>query len=133
MALFALLSVSSNVQTVGAQEANFMPYGSIGQEDESYVYHDGYFWVNTGANLGVGNGQFMKITDLDSDYTIDQALERFPQIYEDIEEFIVQPSLYSNTVFMFEIDSDNMFQLTHIYTDDESGLSQEVSLLENSK
>ena len=132
LAVFGLLTAAlSSIQTVGAQETNFMPYGSIGQEDESAVYHDGHFWVNTGANLGIGNGQFMKITDLDNDYTIDQAIERFG-IYEDTESFIVQPSLYSNTVFLFEIDNNGFFQLVDIYTDNETGFYKFVMQNENS-
>ena len=81
--------------------------------------------------MGIGNGQFMKITDLDNDYTIDQAIERFG-IYEDTESFIVQPSLYSNTVFLFEIDNNGFFQLVDIYTDNETGFYQFVMQNENS-
>ena len=49
-----------------------------------YFKHDGFYYVN--AVPSQGNGLFMKITDLDNDYSIDQAIERFG-IDEDVEEF----------------------------------------------
>lgn len=127
-AIVCLITIAS-IGHVNAQEANFMPYGSIGQEDQSYVFYDGHFWVNTQANLGIGNGQFMKIVDLDKDYTIDQAIERFG-IYEDTTSFIVQPSLYSNTVFLFELEG-NFFEIKAIYEDSETGYYQFVMQKEN--
>ena len=122
IAMVAVVSILSGLSTVQA-EKNFMPYGSIGQEDQIYVKHDGYYWVNIVPSQG--NGMFMKITDLDSDYSINQAIDRFG-INEDSTSFIVQPSVYSNTVFMFELDDNLQFQLVDIYEDNETGFYQAV-------
>ena len=88
LALIALSSVAS-VQTVGAYE-NFIPYGQVGQEDETHFYHDGVLYIN--AVPSKGNGLFIAESDIDQDYSIDQAIERFG-IYEDQGTFSVQSSI----------------------------------------
>ena len=85
----------------------------MAQEDQIYFKHDGFYYVN--AVPSQGNGLFMKITDLDNDYSIDQAIERFG-IDEDVEEFEVQPSLYSKTTFLFQLDSDLQFQMNGVFS-----------------
>jgi hypothetical protein len=127
-ALFALLSAT--VQTVGAHSPNTLPYGEIGQEDESYFYHHGVLYIN--AVPSQGNGLFIAQTDIDEDYSIDQAIERFG-IYEDTTDFNVKPSQYSNVIVYYSLDEDLQFQITAIAEDTESGLTQEVQQLENSQ
>jgi hypothetical protein len=91
----------------------FKPYGSIAQEDQIAVQDkDGYYWVNIVPSQG--NGMFMKITDLDDDYSIDQAIDRFG-IDEDIQEFEVQPSLYSDATFLYQLDDDLQFQMVAVF------------------
>ncbi len=94
--------------TVQAHTPNFMPYGEIAQEDEPFYGHDGALYLNVVPNPG--NGMFMKLTDIDTDYSIDQAIERF-HIDEDTTHFNVQPSLYSETELVYQLDDDLQFQL----------------------
>lgn len=94
--------------TVQAQTDAFMPYGSIGQEDQPLVYHDGYYYLNIVPSQG--NGLFMKLTDIDSDYSIDAAIQRF-HIDEDVTSFNVQPSMFSETELVYQLDDDLQFQL----------------------
>ena len=98
--------LSSSVNSVFAS-SNFMSYGSIANEDELFTIHDGSIYVNIVHN---GNGQFMKVTDIDTNYSIDQAIERF-NIHEDTTSFVVEPSIYSETGLVFELDNDLQFQL----------------------
>lgn len=128
IASFALSNIG--LSTASAHTPNFLPYGEVGQEDELYFYHDGVLYIN--AVPSKGNGLFIAESDIDKDYSIDQAIERF-HINEDTTSFNVKPSIYSNVTVMYELDSDLQFQITHIYEDSESGLSQEVQELENSQ
>src|SRR5690606_19834830 len=89
-----------NVAVYGAE---FAQYGSIGQEDELFTYHNGEYWVN--IVLEKGNGQFMS-TGLEGSYSIDEAIKEFG-IYEDTESFIIEPEYngkFSNVLFLYEID-----------------------------
>lgn len=122
ISVLALVALSS-VATMALAYKNTIPYGVIGQEDELSFYHDGILYIN--AVPSQGNGLFIAEPDIDQDYSIDQAISRF-HIDEDITAFNVKPSLYSNVTIMYELDNDLQFQLTHIYNDDESGMSQEV-------
>jgi|SRR5688500_10158762 len=106
--MVAILTSIGSVTDIAAQETNFMPYGSIAQEDQLYTIYEGQIWLN--VVLGQGNGQFMKITDIDQDYSIDQAIDRFG-IDEDISSFLVEPSQYSNVALVFELDDNLQFQL----------------------
>lgn len=117
------------VSTVFAHTTpNFMPYGEMGQEDELYYYHDGVLYIN--AVLSQGNGMFIAEPDIDDDYSIDQAIERFG-INEDVQVFNVKPSIYSDVTIMYELDDDLQFQMTYIYQDSESGITNEVQQMEN--
>lgn len=109
IAMVAAISILSGLNTVNAHTPNTLPYGEVGQEDELYFQHHGSIYIN--AVPSQGNGLFMEITDIDTDYTVDQAIERFG-IMEDTNSFLVQPSLYSevNLVFMFNDEKLN-FQL----------------------
>lgn len=106
--IIVVLAAINGLSTVQAQTDAFMPYGSIGQEDQPLVYHDGYYYLNIVPSQG--NGMFMKLTDIDSDYSIDQAIERFG-IQEDTTHFNVQPSMFSETELVYQLDDDLQFQL----------------------
>ncbi len=47
-------------------------------------------------------------------YPIDEAIDRFG-IDEDVSSFTVQPSVYSDATFLYELDDDLQFQLVSIY------------------
>lgn len=118
------------------QAAEFKEYGSIGQEDQLFVKdNNGIYWVNTGIAYGVGNGQFEAINEINDNFTIDGAIKTFG-INEDTQAFIYEPILnngeFSNVLFMYELTEFNHFELTHIY-DDESGINQELTELENNQ
>ena len=123
VASIAILVSLNQVSIAAAHTPNTMPYGQVGQEDEDYFWHDGVLYIN--AVPTPGNGLFIAESDIDADYSIDQAIDRFG-IDEDIKAFIVQPSQFSNVVIMYELDDNLQFQITHIYEDNESGLNQEV-------
>ena len=103
----AMIAGFDIVSTVQAAE-NFMPYGSVGQEDEELVYSNGFYYLNVVPSEG--NGMFMKLTDIDSDYSIDQAIERFG-INEDVRTFEVQPSVYSETALVYQLNDDLQFEM----------------------
>lgn len=105
-----------------------MPYGEIGQEDQLYFYHHGVLYINVVPTQG--NGFFMGEPDINQDYSIDQAIERFG-IYEDTTDFNIKPSIYSNVTVLYQLDDDLQFQLTHIYEDSESGDNSELQQLPN--
>jgi hypothetical protein len=128
--LFMALMVSLGAPNALGHSPNFLEYGEVGAEDELYFYHHGVLYIN--AVPSQGNGLFIAETDIDQDYSIDQAIERFG-IYEDTEVFNVKPSQYSNVIVMYELDEDLQFQITHIYEDSESGLMDEVQQMENSQ
>jgi hypothetical protein len=107
-AMIAMSSLIGSVSTVSAHTPNFMPYGEVGQEDQAYYWHDGVLYIN--AVPSVGNGLFIAETDIDQDYSIDQAIDRF-HIDEDTTHFNVQPSLYSETELVYQLDKDLQFQL----------------------
>lgn len=132
LTIVALSIVSIN--SVFAVE--FKQYGSIGQEDQLYVQDsNGIYWVNTGSAYGVGNGQFEQVNEINDNFTIDGAIKTFG-INEDTEQFIYEPILnngeYSNILFLYEIVGFNHFQLKAVY-EDESGLNQELTQLENNQ
>jgi hypothetical protein len=106
IAISAILA--TNVSTVNAHTPNFMPYGEVGQEDQAYYWHDGVLYIN--AVPSVGNGLFIAETDIDQDYSIDQAIDRF-HIDEDTTSFNVQPSMFSETELVYQLDDDLQFQL----------------------
>lgn len=118
-----------------AAQTNFMPYGSIGQEDQLFTRDsNGLYYVNTMTNYGKGNGQFEQVNEINDHFTIDGAIKVFG-INEDTQAFIYEPVLsngqYSNVLFMYELTSFNHFELTHIYEDIDSGIDEEVTELEN--
>lgn len=133
--LSVLAIVTLSIVTINqAFAAEFKQYGSIGQEDQLYAQDDnGLYYVNTGAAYGKGNGQFEQVNEINDNFTIDGAIKTFG-INEDTETFVYEPVLsngeYSNVLFIYEIVGFNHFELTHIY-EDESGLNQEVTELEN--
>lgn len=102
-----ILVAINGVSTVQAQSA-FMPYGSIGDEDQSLVFYKGFYYLNIVPSQG--HGQFMKLIDIDSDYSIDQAIQRFG-VDEDTTHFNVQPSVFSDTELVYQLDEDNQFQM----------------------
>jgi hypothetical protein len=108
VASIAIIVSLSQVSTVQAHTPNLMPYGEVGQEDQAYYWHDGVLYIN--AVPSVGNGLFIAETDIDQDYSIDQAIDRF-HIDEDTTHFNVQPSLYSETELVYQLDKDLQFQL----------------------
>ena len=122
IASFAIATISG-LSAVQGHTPNTIPYGEIGQEDEAYFWHDGVLYIN--AVPSVGNGLFLAESDIDQDYSIDQAIERFG-INEDSTSFIVQPSVYTNVVIMYQLDDNLQFQLVDIYEDSETGFYQEV-------
>ena len=107
IAMVAAISILNSLSTVQAQES-FMPYGSIANEDELYTIYKGVIYVNVVPSQG--NGMFMAITDIDTDYSIDQAIERFG-IQEDVRTFEVQPSLYSDVNLVFQLNDDLQFEM----------------------
>lgn len=103
----------------------FMPYGSVGQEDELTANVNGDYYVN--IVLGKGNGQFMLVDYIIDQYTAKGAYKMFG--VTDHKDFIVEPSyagFYSNVLFMYKWDGNN-YNLIHIYNDD-SGLDQFVTI-----
>src|SRR6476620_10992835 len=71
--LTAMIAISAiSVSTVQAHIPNTMSYGEVGQEDQAYYWHDGVLYIN--AVPSVGNGLFIAETDIDEDYSIDQAI-----------------------------------------------------------
>ena len=132
--MVAAISILSSLSTV--QAAIFENYGSIGQEDQIYTQDsNGLYYVNTMTNYGNGNGMFEQVNEINDNFTIDGAIKTFG-INEDIQQFIYEPKLsnseYSNVLFMYELTSFNNFELVHIYAD-ESGLNQELTVLENNQ
>ena len=124
----------SIVSTNQVYAAIFMPYGSIGQEDQLYTQdNDGLYYVNTGMNYGKGNGSFEQVNEINDNFSINGAIKTFG-INEDTEQFIYEPILsngeYSNVLFMYELVGFNHFQLKAVY-EDESGINQELTELEN--
>ncbi|MDR4491409.1 MAG: hypothetical protein R2685_11000 [Candidatus Nitrosocosmicus sp.] len=117
-----------------AHGAEFAQYGSIGQEDQLTAQDsNGLYYVNTGNAYGIGNGMFEQVNEINEHFTIDGAIKTFG-IYEDTQAFIYEPVLsngkYSNVLFMYELVAFNHFELTAIY-EDESGIDQQVTQLEN--
>ena len=107
VAMIAIIS-STGVSTVQADDDIFMPYGSVGQEDQVLVFKDGYYYLNVVPSGS--NGMFMKLTDIDKDYSIDQAIERF-HISEDTTHFNVKPSVFSSTELAYQLDDNLQFQM----------------------
>lgn len=127
--------ISANLSTT-VQAVQFEQYGSIGQEDQLYTQdNNGLYYVNTGINYGIGNGSFEQINEINDHFTINGAIKTFG-INEDTQSFIYEPVLsngkYSDVLFMYELVGFNNFELTHIY-EDESGLNQELTELENNQ
>ena len=58
LSIALLVAINSGVSTVQAQTA-FMPYGTVGQEDESMVNVNGTYWLNVVS--GDDNGQFVRL------------------------------------------------------------------------
>jgi len=110
-AMIAISSLIGSVSTVSAHTPNFMPYGEVGQEDQAYYWHDGILYIN--AVPSVGNGLFIAESDIDQDYSIDQAIDRFG-IDEDITSFEVQPSEFSNVTVTYQLDDNLQFQIVGI-------------------
>lgn len=108
VASIAIIVSLSQVSTVSAHTPNLMPYGEVGQEDQAYYWYDGVLYIN--AVPSVGNGLFIAETDIDQDYSIDQAIDRF-HIDEDTTSFNVQPSMFSETELVYQLDDDLQFQL----------------------
>jgi len=106
-----ILSVNISVSAVQGHTPTTLKYGEVGQEDQSYFWHDGVLYIN--AVPTQGNGLFIAETDIDQDYSIDQAIERFG-INEDITSFNVQPSEFSDVTVIYELDSDLQFQIVSI-------------------
>ena len=98
--------IATNPLSAAAHTPNFLPYGEVGQEDQAYFWHDGVLYIN--AVPSQGNGLFIAETDIDQDYTIDQAIDRFG-IDEDSHSFVVEPSELSDVglVFMFNDETLN--------------------------
>ena len=112
VAIITMIAISAaNISSVTAHTPNFIPYGQIGQEDESYFYHDGVLYIN--AIPSKGNGLFIAETDIDQDYSIDQAIDRFG-IDEDVTSFSVQPSIFSEVEVTYELDDNLQFQIVSI-------------------
>ena len=109
--LTAMIAILGSVSTVSAHTPTTMPYGEVGFEDQAYYWHDGVLYIN--AVPSVGNGLFIAETDIDQDYSIDQAIERFG-IDEDITSFNVQPSEFSTVQVTYELDSDLQFHIVSI-------------------
>ncbi len=107
IASFALSAIGS----VTAHTPTTLPYGEVGQEDESYFYHDGVLYIN--AVPSKGNGLFIAESDIDQDYSIDQAIERF-HIDEDVTSFKVNPSLYSDVTVTYQLDDNLQFHIVSI-------------------
>jgi hypothetical protein len=107
----SIASIFAGIETVNAHTPNTLPYGEIGAEDQSYFYHDGVLYINVVPSQG--NGFFMAESDIDTDYSIDQAIERFG-INEDVTSFEVQPSIYSEVTVTYELDSNLQFQIVGI-------------------
>jgi hypothetical protein len=129
ISVLALVALSSAaIQTVSAHTPNSLPYGEIGQEDESHFYHDGVLYIN--AVPSQGNGLFIAQTDIDEDYSIDQAIERFG-IYEDTQMFYVQPSEYSTVTVKYQLDNDLQFNIVRI--GDGADFDGEVLQMENNQ
>jgi len=110
--MIAIIS-TSGLSTVQAEQHDiYMPYGSVGNEDELFnIVNDELVYVNI-VPLD-GQGQFA-LTSLETDYTVDQALERFAgYIEEDTQSFVVEPfSNVSNVGIIYEfIESSKTFQL----------------------
>ncbi len=117
-----------------AYGVEFAQYGTVGQEDQLFAKDsNGLYYVNTGTAYGIGNGMFEQVNEINKHFTIDGAIKTFG-INEDTQQFIYEPILsngeYSDVLFMYEIVGFNHFQLTHIY-EDESGIDEEVTQLEN--
>ena len=103
--------ISSSVSAVQGHTPTTIPYGQIGQEDQAYFWHDGVLYIN--AIPTQGNGLFIAEYDIDQDYSIDQAIDRFG-IDEDVTSFTVQPSVFSEVEVTYELDSDLQFQIVSI-------------------
>lgn len=104
------LSIASlgQISNVMAENDNFMPYGSIANEDQLYTIYKGDIWINVVPSKG--NGQFMQITDLETSYTVNEALDRFyPSIQEDTNQFEVMPSVYSNVSLIYQFNDETLF------------------------
>ena len=109
--IIASLAMTNGLVTVSAHTPTTLPYGEIGQEDESYFYHDNVLYIN--AVPSKGNGLFIAETDIDQDYSIDQAIDRFG-IDEDVTSFSVQPSIFSEVEVTYELDDNLQFQIVSI-------------------
>lgn len=105
------ISLSGFAVSAEAHTPATMPYGEVGQEDEAYFWHDGVLYIN--AVPSQGNGMFIAEYDIDQDYSIDQAIDRFG-IDEDISSFEVQPSAFSEVVVTYELDDNLQFQIVSI-------------------
>ena len=130
LSIYAL--IGTGFQSVGAVE--FSQYGQIGQEDQLVVRdNNGLYWINTGTAYGVGNGQFELFNEINDNFSINGAIKVFG-INEDTESFIYEPQFsngkFSNVLFLYEIVEPNHFKLNAVY-EDESGIDQEVTQLEN--
>lgn len=106
VASIAILSSFGLVSTVQAHTPLTLPYGEVGQEDETYFFHDGMLYIN--AVPSQGNGLFISEPDLDDDYTVDQAIDRFG-IDEDARNFVVEPSVYSNVGLFYQFNDETLF------------------------
>jgi hypothetical protein len=107
LSIASIMVAINGVSAVQAQSA-FMPYGTVGNEDQPLVFYKGFYYLNVVP--GGSNGMFMKLVDFDKDYSIDQAIERFG-IQEDTTHFNVQPSVFSSTELVYQLDEDNQFQM----------------------
>jgi hypothetical protein len=111
LAIVGLSMVMIATNQVFAHTPNFMNYGEIAQEDQAYYWHDGVLYIN--AVPSVGNGLFIAESDIDQDYSIDQAIDRFG-IDEDITSFVVQPSEFSDVTVTYQLDDNLQFQIVGI-------------------
>ena len=113
-AIIALLSIGGLVSTVQAQEA-YIPYGTqvnndIAYEDKPYVIlNDEHVYINVVPTQG--NRQFA-LTDLETDYTVDEMIDRFG-LEEDTNSFVVEPfNNISNVGIVYQFNDETLtFQL----------------------
>ena len=115
-AIVASIAILSGfMSTVNAQEA-YIPYGTqvnnndIAYEDKLYIIaNDEHVYINVVPLQG--EGQFA-LTGLETDYTVDEAIERFG-IHEDSESFVVESfANISDVGIVYEfVESSKTFQL----------------------
>ena len=128
------LVIFSSVQFVNASHSelgNTVTYGTLNlfHEDKMSVNYFGDYYFNT-----LQNNEFELIDYIINEYSIDGAIDLF-NIHEDAQEFILEPVFtngeYSNILVLYKLNENTrMFELNSIY-EDESGINQFVTQLEN--